>query len=713
MQEFFVANNRVDILRNQIVREGQVIALEPKVLEVLRVLAEHQGKVVSHQTLLDSVWPDIVVAPNALQRCIGQLRKALNDDGKTQRVIATHPKRGYSLLAPVTVRSAVPDNIANSQTALTTPVNKRIVWLAIPFFAVIFYLVVKLIEEDTTSAKQSHPLQKFNRLSPLTATDASEFYSTFSPDGRYVAFSRKVSGQSSHMWVLDRESGKEVRFTDKPGNYGKPAWSTDGKQLAFLEITQCQGKCQFNPCVDINLVFTPLAFAEPQPSKKLKTCLNIPYLGLEWIDEQHLAAIVESDLETDAAIITINSQTADSEILFEARDTKLYSLSYSPARSSLAVMQVKPQKQPSLFLLSTKDGSVEEQVFIPPKRYNSAIRWYPVWDHTGENLLFSASSRLYMMDLNGTLHSQMIPTFEEISYPMFHPSGNSIAMTLGKVDTDVAELLLTESEETEAQKTEDQEPQYQKSFQETPFARSILRESHAQYQPNGDKIAFFSKRSGTRQIWLTDSIHSSEQSETFQLSHIEDVFPEHFVWSPGGQQIAVGTEHQVMLIDLQGEMEVLDAPFRVSRLYQWLPGDELLMQIVDDEEHKLIRYRIATNRFSAIASAQSLWAQSNEEITWFIDNQRQLKQTHNGSTQLLDTTSHIKVGARFFLRGQQLFILASNDDVWRYNLTTSEISRLFHYPNSTVHLTDVSHNGQRMLISKQLSAKKEIVLLTP
>ena len=102
MQEFFVGNYRVDILRNQIVSEGETIALEPKILEVLKVLAESPGEVVSHQVLLDKVWPDMVVAPNALQRCIGQLRKALGDDGKKQEVIVTHPKKGYSLVAEVT-----------------------------------------------------------------------------------------------------------------------------------------------------------------------------------------------------------------------------------------------------------------------------------------------------------------------------------------------------------------------------------------------------------------------------------------------------------------------------------------------------------------------------------------------------------------------------------------------------------------------------------
>ena len=121
MQEFFVGNYRVDILRNQIVCEGEIIALEPKILEVLKVLAEHQGQVVSHQTLLDTVWPGSVVAPNALQRCIGQLRKALGDDGKKQSVIVTHPKKGYSLVARVSIREARAGNSDQTPDTTSTP----------------------------------------------------------------------------------------------------------------------------------------------------------------------------------------------------------------------------------------------------------------------------------------------------------------------------------------------------------------------------------------------------------------------------------------------------------------------------------------------------------------------------------------------------------------------------------------------------------------
>ncbi|AOT07678.1 winged helix-turn-helix domain-containing protein [Pseudoalteromonas luteoviolacea] len=87
--------------RSQIRVDDKVRSVEPKVLQVLALLAKHQGEVVTHEQFLTQIWPNMVVGPNAIQRCIAQLRKVLNDDAKTPALIMTHPKIGYSLLPSV------------------------------------------------------------------------------------------------------------------------------------------------------------------------------------------------------------------------------------------------------------------------------------------------------------------------------------------------------------------------------------------------------------------------------------------------------------------------------------------------------------------------------------------------------------------------------------------------------------------------------------
>ena len=67
-------------------------------MEVLVRLAQQDGNVVSKEKLIGDVWADTFVGDDALIRCISDLRRALEDDPKSPRVIETIPKRGYRLL---------------------------------------------------------------------------------------------------------------------------------------------------------------------------------------------------------------------------------------------------------------------------------------------------------------------------------------------------------------------------------------------------------------------------------------------------------------------------------------------------------------------------------------------------------------------------------------------------------------------------------------
>jgi TolB-like protein/DNA-binding winged helix-turn-helix (wHTH) protein/Tfp pilus assembly protein PilF len=77
--------------------------VEPKLIEVLVTLAAHPGELVSKQDLLDAVWPNTYVVEGVLKRCVGELRRLLEDDARSPRIIETIQRRGYRLLAPVSL----------------------------------------------------------------------------------------------------------------------------------------------------------------------------------------------------------------------------------------------------------------------------------------------------------------------------------------------------------------------------------------------------------------------------------------------------------------------------------------------------------------------------------------------------------------------------------------------------------------------------------
>ena len=101
----------VDPREGTVAGPGGDVRLEPKVMEVLRVLAGQPGRLVSRDELLAAVWPDVVVTEHTLNRCIYQLRHELAGIGRKPGEpdydpIETLPKRGYRLLTNVETLSA-------------------------------------------------------------------------------------------------------------------------------------------------------------------------------------------------------------------------------------------------------------------------------------------------------------------------------------------------------------------------------------------------------------------------------------------------------------------------------------------------------------------------------------------------------------------------------------------------------------------------------
>ncbi len=93
---------------NQISKDDQIVAVEPKVIEVLVFLARHPGEVLSKESILQGVWTGTFVSDEVLTYSISELRKALQDDAKNPRFIQTIHRKGYRLIAPVTRPDPVP-----------------------------------------------------------------------------------------------------------------------------------------------------------------------------------------------------------------------------------------------------------------------------------------------------------------------------------------------------------------------------------------------------------------------------------------------------------------------------------------------------------------------------------------------------------------------------------------------------------------------------
>jgi pimeloyl-ACP methyl ester carboxylesterase/DNA-binding winged helix-turn-helix (wHTH) protein len=94
--------------------------VEPQVFDVLVYLIRHRQRVVPKSELLDNVWGDRFVSESALASRLKSARRAVGDDGASQRVIRTVFGRGYQFVAPVAERG---DGPAAAPTAPTEEID--------------------------------------------------------------------------------------------------------------------------------------------------------------------------------------------------------------------------------------------------------------------------------------------------------------------------------------------------------------------------------------------------------------------------------------------------------------------------------------------------------------------------------------------------------------------------------------------------------------
>jgi two-component system KDP operon response regulator KdpE len=90
----------IDIGRRSVKVKGQTVRLTPTEYELLRYLALHAGKPVTHTTLLRQVWGDYAIGDKYNTRyVVAQIRKKLGDDPANPRYIVSEPGVGYRLEA--------------------------------------------------------------------------------------------------------------------------------------------------------------------------------------------------------------------------------------------------------------------------------------------------------------------------------------------------------------------------------------------------------------------------------------------------------------------------------------------------------------------------------------------------------------------------------------------------------------------------------------
>lgn len=210
-------DHRLDIDRRELRRGAELVVLPPKAFDLLVFLVQHRGRVVGKDDLLREIWGGRIVSESAITTRINAVRRALGDDGTTQRLVRTFIGRGVRFVGEVRDVSEgdVPTIDAPNEQSLSIRAERRQVELPDkPSIAVLpfenmsgdpeqEYFVDGMVEEIITALSRIRWLFVIARNS------------TFTYKGQAVDV-RQVGCELGVRYVLEgsvRKAGQRVRIT--------------------------------------------------------------------------------------------------------------------------------------------------------------------------------------------------------------------------------------------------------------------------------------------------------------------------------------------------------------------------------------------------------------------------------------------------------------------------------------------------------------------
>jgi eukaryotic-like serine/threonine-protein kinase len=389
------------------------------------------------------------------------------------------------------------------------------------------------------------------RLVQLTTLRNTLYGPTFSPDGQQVAFCwMGEKGDNWDIYVTMVGSPEVRRLTEGPEVDVKPAWSPDGKLIAFVQapVWGVEGKIR---------VISPLGGA----SRKVS---DLPQDGrLSWSPDGRWLASPRSRKpgETrpeDGGLYLVPIDGGEPRVLTRPappRDDT--DPAFSPDGRRVAYSSCSRRNDYTGGLVRC-DAFVLElgQDLVPrgsPRRVTrqdlNAVA--PVWTRDGASILYEVDGhRLYRFEVRGDRPPEPIELAGfQARAPAVAPVGNRLAFVRFNDDFDLYRFEPGRTAE--------------------PFLASSASEGDPDYSPDGRRIAFIATRGGgVPEVWLSNA----DATNPTQLTRGPGSFQVIPAWSPDGRQIAFSSQGA----DSHWDIWTIDAEGGAPRPLTRDPGDEMV-----------------------------------------------------------------------------------------------------------------------------------------
>lgn len=248
-----------DLAARELYRRGVLIHLQDKPFQILAMLLESPGELVTREQLQRKLWPGdtFVEFDEGLNTAVRKLRQALGDSPENPTFIETVPRRGYRLIAPVKAlgKSRYQEGTESQVSLLATPLTlqetdsrqepREAVWyrevLALPanapkhrrqlgwVLAVLFALGVGFGVGHFRRARRSQAPMHFSVPFSAALRDLA-----LSHDGHTLAFVAPVPERGgAALWMLEVGASRP-HVLENTENASYPFWSPDDKYIAFF-----------------------------------------------------------------------------------------------------------------------------------------------------------------------------------------------------------------------------------------------------------------------------------------------------------------------------------------------------------------------------------------------------------------------------------------------------------------------------------------------
>src|SRR5664279_3583351 len=228
----------VDLQAGELRKGGLKLKLSGQPFQVLTILLERPGEVVTREELQKRLWPDTFVdVDHSLNTAINKIREVLGDSAETPRFVETVPRRGYRFIAEVEVPVLAEVPV---EPILVPQPSRMGLKIAACVLAILILAVGSLVIYRWPGRQPSQGRQAILTPIPFTALRGEETSPALSPDGSRIAFAWNgdpaAGAKGFDLYVKAIGSETLLRLTQHPSEWISPTWSPDGTQIAFHRI---------------------------------------------------------------------------------------------------------------------------------------------------------------------------------------------------------------------------------------------------------------------------------------------------------------------------------------------------------------------------------------------------------------------------------------------------------------------------------------------